>query len=70
MLRKSWKASWINLLTLITDDLPRWLADHSFDQNSNYYTDYRVTREQAFQYLTLFATERVLNDALVHCQGK
>ena len=47
--------------TLITDDLPRWLADHLFDQNSKYYTDYRVTREQTFQYLTSFATERVLN---------
>ena len=24
---------------LITDDLPRWLANHSFDQNSYVYTD-------------------------------
>ena len=49
---------------LITGDLPRWLADHLFDQNSDDYTDYEVAREQAFQYLTSFATERVLNDAL------
>ena len=49
---------------LITGDLPRWLADHSFDQNSHYYTLYKVAREQAFQYLTSFATEDVLNDAL------
>ena len=50
--------------TLITDDLPRWLADHLFDQESPDYTDYGVTREQTFQYLTLFATERVLKVAL------
>ena len=31
---------------LITDDLPRWLANHRFDQNSDYYTDYKVAREQ------------------------
>ena len=49
---------------LITDDLPRWLADHLFDQNSDDYTLYGAAREQAFQYLTSFATERVLNDAL------
>ena len=49
---------------LITGDLPKWLADHSFDQNSYDYTHYRVAREQAFQYLTSFATEDVLNDAL------
>ena len=42
---------------LITGDLPRWLADHSFDQNSYDYTLYEVARKQAFQYLTLFATE-------------
>ena len=49
---------------LITDDLSRWLANHLFDQNSKYYTDYRVAREQAFQYLTFFATESALNGAL------
>ena len=49
---------------LITGDLPRWLADHLFDQNSDDYTLYGVAREQAFQYLTSFATERVLTDAL------
>ena len=31
---------------LITGDLPRWLASHGFDQNSDGYTDYGVTREQ------------------------
>ena len=50
--------------TLITGDLPRWLADHLFDQNSDDYTRDKVAREQAFQYLTFFATERVLDDAL------
>ena len=50
--------------TLITGDLPRWLANHSFDQNSWKYTRDKVAREQAFQYLTSFATEDVLNDAL------
>ena len=50
--------------TLITVDLPRWLANHSFNQNSRHYTLHKVTREQAFQYLTFFATERVLKDAL------
>ena len=49
---------------LITGDLQRWLANHSFDQNSYYYTRYEVTRNQAFKYLTSFATEDVLNDAL------
>ena len=42
---------------LITGDLPRWLANHLFDQNSYDYTRYEVAREQAFQYLTSFATE-------------
>ena len=55
---------------LITGDLPRWLADHSFDLNSHDYTDDKVAREQAFQYLTSFATEDVLNRCFVHCQGK
>jgi len=49
---------------LITSDLPRWLADHSFDQNSSLYAFDKVVREQAFQYLTFFATEDALNDAL------
>ena len=49
---------------LITGDLPRWLANHLFDQNSIVYTRDKVAREQAFQYLTFFATEDVLNDAL------
>ena len=49
---------------LITGSLSRWLANHSFDQNSDYYTTFGTAREQAFRYLTFFATERVLNDAL------
>ena len=49
---------------LITGDLSRWLADHLFDQNSYYYTDFEDDREQAFPYLTSFATDDVLNDAL------
>jgi len=50
--------------TLITVDLSKWLANHKFDQNSPYYTRDKVVREQAFQYLTFFATEGVLTDAL------
>jgi len=49
---------------LITGSLSRWLADHSFDQNSEAYTYDKVACEKAFQYLTFFATERVLTDAL------
>jgi len=49
---------------LITSDLPRWLANHLFDQNSWNYTTFEGVREQAFNYLTTFATERVLEDAL------
>jgi len=49
---------------LITSDLPRWIAFHGFDQNSDGYTGFRVVHEQAFRYLTSFATEDVLTDAL------
>ena len=49
---------------LVTDDLPRWLANHSFDQNSRVYNIHRVVREQTFQYLASFATEGVLTNAL------
>jgi len=49
---------------LITDDLPRWLADHLFDQNSRYYGGDKVAREQVFGYLTSFATEDALKKAL------
>ena len=49
---------------LITSDLPRWLANHLFDQNSEYYTRDKAAREQAFQYLTSFATEGALKHAL------
>ena len=49
---------------LITGDLPKWLANHLFDQNFWNYTFLKIPREQVFQYLTSFATERVLNDAL------
>jgi len=50
--------------TLVTVDLSKWLANHKFDQNSPYYTRDKVVREQAFQYLTFFATEDILKDAL------
>ena len=46
---------------LITDDLPSWIAFHFLDQNSKYY---RPVREEAFKYLTSFATESVLEKAL------
>ena len=49
---------------LITDDLPRWLAIHSFDRKSRFYIDDEDVREQTFQYLTSFATEGVLKNAL------
>jgi len=50
--------------TLIAGYIPRWLADHSFDIESHLYRADRYAREQAFQYLTSFATERVLTGAL------
>ena len=46
---------------LITHDLPSWIAFHDFDRNSTYY---RPVREEAFKYLTSFATEDVLEKAL------
>ena len=49
---------------LITGDLPRWIANHLFDPKSRLYTHDKVARKQAFQYLTSFATEDVLEDAL------
>ena len=58
---------------LVTDDLPNWLAFHSFDQNSN---GYRSVREESFKYLTSFATQSVLEKALSivekneHIQGR
>jgi hypothetical protein len=47
---------------LITRDLPRWIADHGFDQNPLFYSE--SVRKQAFQYLASFATESVHKDAL------
>jgi len=49
---------------LITGSLSRWLANHIFDRNSSLYALFEVTRIQAFQYLTSFATEHTLEDAL------
>ena len=46
---------------LITDALPSWIAFHSLDQNSRFYSSFH---EEAFQYLTSFATEDVLAKAL------
>ena len=46
---------------LITYDLPSWIASHGFDRNSKYY---RPSFEEAFKYLTFFATQGVLEKAL------
>ena len=46
---------------LITGDLPSWLASHTLDRNSRCY---KPAREEAFKYLTSFATEDVLEKAL------
>ena len=46
---------------LIIDDLPNWLACHRFDRNSWYYSS---AREEAFEYLTFFAAQSVLEKAL------
>ena len=57
---------------LITDDLPSWIAFHSLDRNSKFY---RPVSEKAFQYLTSFATQSALEEALAivkrneHYQG-
>ena len=48
----------------IIGDLPRWQADHLFDQNSYYYFDFKAVREQVFRYLASFATEDALKNAL------
>jgi hypothetical protein len=50
---------------LITDSLPSWLASHEFDRNSLYYNLFRTAREGALQYLASFATESVLEKALL-----
>ena len=49
---------------MITHDLPSWLADHRFDQNSTYYTYNSTAREETFHYLASFATQSVLEKAL------
>ena len=46
---------------LIIGDLPNWIAFHSLDRNSRFH---RPVREEAFQYLTSFATQSVLEKAL------
>ena len=46
---------------LVTGDLPNWIASHTLDRNSSHY---RPFREEAFKYLTSFATEDVLEKAL------
>ena len=46
---------------LITDNLPSWLAFHSLDRDSDYY---KPVLEEAFQYLTSFATQGILEEAL------
>ena len=47
---------------LITDDLPSWIALHPLDQNS--LSINKTALEEAFKYLTSFATEDVLEEAL------
>ena len=47
---------------LITGDLPIWLTLHDFDRNSIYY---KPALEEAFNYLASFATEDVLERALI-----
>ena len=47
---------------LIADDLPGWIALHSLDQISFSIT--KTVLEEAFKYLTSFATEDVLAKAL------
>jgi hypothetical protein len=49
---------------LIIDTLPSWLAFHTFDRNSPYCTHNQTVHGEAFQYLTSFATENVLERAL------
>ena len=51
---------------LITDDLPSWIVFHGFDRDSGYYTP---TSEEAFKYLTSFATQSVLEKALSILKG-
>ena len=46
---------------LIRGDLPSWIAFHSLDRNSKYY---EPVREEAFKYLTSFATQSVLEEAI------
>lgn len=48
--------------TLITDDLPNWLAFHGFNQISS--TNKGTSLEEAFQYLASLATQRELETAL------
>ena len=46
---------------LITDDLPNWLASHSLDRNSTYYSS---LTEETFKYLASFAAQSVLKKVL------
>ena len=67
--RTLWREDAVNVLKsvmdkspeLITDDLPSWIAFHCLDRNSSYY---RPALEEAFKYLTSFATQSVLEKAL------
>ena len=47
---------------LITHDLPSWIASHRFDRNSKHSSP---SHKEAFKYLTSFATESVLEKALI-----
>lgn len=48
--------------TLIIDDLPNWLASHAFNRIA--FAHNHTALEEAFQYLTFFATQSVLEKAL------
>ena len=68
-LKTLWRNDVVNVLKnvmdkypeLITDDLPSWIAFHFLDRNSDYY---RPSFEESFKYLTSFATQGVLEEAL------
>ena len=56
------KGVMIKFPALIRGDLPSWIAFHSLDRNSKHYNP---GREESFRYLTSFATESVLEEALL-----
>ena len=65
-----WRYDGVNVLKsvmkkspeLITDNLPSWIAFHTSDRNSRHYDP---VQEESFKYLTYFATQSVLEKALI-----